>query len=273
MRSYENPLVNISFNIVIPTLILVYLPLEPMITLLIAISFPIGYGVYDKLIRRQTNWISFIGLVSVLLTGGIGLLELDAFWIAVKEAAVPFVIGLFVLMSAYSRDPIVKVLLYTPAVLDVGLIASRIRDRGEERAFNRIFVTASYFLALSFLFSTIVNYVLARIIVTAPSGTALFNEQIGRMTALGFVVISVPMMVLMILVMIFIFRRLSALTGLSWEELVSKHGSEPDDARENEHTGAYDEPDEDAGHTDDAFEDRSGGGVDEERARIRTHER
>lgn len=273
MRSYENPLVNISFNIVIPTLLLVYLPLEPTITLLIAISFPIGYGVYDKLIRRQTNWISFIGLISVLLTGGIGLLELDAFWIAVKEAAVPFVIGLFVLISAYSRDPIVKVLLYTPAVLDVGLIAERIGQRRQERAFNRVFVTASYFLALSFLFSTIVNYVLARIIVTAPSGTALFNEQIGRMTALGFVVISVPMMILMILVMIFIFRRLSDLTGLSWEELVAKHGSEPGDAGKDEDKRTHEQPDEDAGHADGSSEDRSGRGLEEERTRIRHDER
>jgi hypothetical protein len=35
-----------------------------------------------------------LGFVSVLLTGGIGLLQLDPKWIAVKEAAVPAVIGL-----------------------------------------------------------------------------------------------------------------------------------------------------------------------------------
>ena len=259
MRSYENPLVNIAFNIVIPTLLLIYLPLDPTITLLIAISFPIGYGAYDKLVRKQTNWISFIGLVSVLLTGGIGLLELDAFWIAVKEAAVPFVIGLFILISAFSRDPIVKVLLFSDAIMDVKRISAIVEERKVKREFDQVFVIASYLLALSFLLSTVINYVLARIIVTAPAGTALFNEQIGHMTALGFAVISVPMMVLMVLVMIFILRRLSALTGLSWEDLVAKHGSEPDDSGDGKSDDAESEPDEDADH--------SGQSVSEDRAR------
>jgi hypothetical protein len=274
MRSYENPLVNISFNIIIPTLLLIHLPLEPAITLIIALSFPIGYGIYDKLVRRQTNWISLIGLISVLLTGGIGLFELDAFYIAVKEAAVPFVIALIIFLSTLSRDPIVKVLLFTEAVLDTELIEARIRERENEKRFDKVFVTASYLLVLSFLISTIINYVLARIIVTAPAGTALFNEQIGRMTALGFVAISVPMMILMVLIMVFIFNALSRLTGLPWEALVSKHGSEPHRSRPDEDERADDKPDEDAGHVrDTASEDRSRGGLQKQPARIRRDER
>ncbi len=35
-----------------------------------------------------------LGLISVLLTGGIGLLELDPQWLAIKEAAIPGIIGI-----------------------------------------------------------------------------------------------------------------------------------------------------------------------------------
>ncbi len=42
-----------------------------------------------------------LGIVSVLLTGGIGVLELDTQWLAVKEALIPGIIGVVVLGSTY----------------------------------------------------------------------------------------------------------------------------------------------------------------------------
>jgi hypothetical protein len=55
-----------------------------------------------------------LGLVSILLTGGIGLLQLDTRWLAVKEAAIPGLIGLAVLMSTRTRYPLVKTAAVQP---------------------------------------------------------------------------------------------------------------------------------------------------------------
>ncbi|MDP3449658.1 MAG: beta-galactosidase, partial [Anaerolineaceae bacterium] len=48
---------------------------------------------------------------SVMLTGGISLLELDPQYIAIKEAAIPGIIGLAVLGSQYTRFPLVRTLI------------------------------------------------------------------------------------------------------------------------------------------------------------------
>ena len=46
-------------------------------------------------------------------------MEIDARWLAVKEAAVPLVIGLAVMISTRTKYPLVRTLLYNPSVLDV----------------------------------------------------------------------------------------------------------------------------------------------------------
>ena len=43
-----------------------------------------------------------------------------------------------------------------------------------------------------FFLSSLLNYLLAVIILTAEPGTVAFNEQLGKMTALSFPVIALP---------------------------------------------------------------------------------
>ena len=69
----ENLLVNLICNIAVPTYVLTSLSKEehlgPLWGLVLAILFPVSYGVYDFMRRRRTNFISIIGFFSVLLTG------------------------------------------------------------------------------------------------------------------------------------------------------------------------------------------------------------
>ena len=99
----ENPWISLLINIAIPAVILMKASgedrLGPVYGLLVALAFPLAYGLTDLYRRRKVNFISALGVVSILLTGGIGLLQLDPRWIAVKEAAVPLVIGLAVVLS------------------------------------------------------------------------------------------------------------------------------------------------------------------------------
>jgi hypothetical protein len=94
----ENLLLSMAFNIVIPLLVLTKLSSEdrlgPVMALIVGLAFPLCYGIWDLLKRKQVNFVSILGLISVGLSGTFGLMELDPLWLAVKEASIPLGIGL-----------------------------------------------------------------------------------------------------------------------------------------------------------------------------------
>ena len=106
-----SPLIELLVTLVIPSLILMKLSgpenLGAVQALLLALAFPLFWGARDLWRRRKLNLFATLGLVSVLLTGGIGLLQLDTRWLAVKEAAIPGLIGLAVAISALTRYPLI----------------------------------------------------------------------------------------------------------------------------------------------------------------------
>ena len=85
-----NPLLEIAVTIIAPAVVLMQFSastsLGPMRALLLGLAFPLGWGLWDGWRRHKLNWLAVLGVVSTLLTGGIGLLALDAKWLAVKEA-------------------------------------------------------------------------------------------------------------------------------------------------------------------------------------------
>jgi hypothetical protein len=70
------------------------------------------------------------------------------------------------------------------------------------------------------LLSSILNYVLARVLLVGSPGTEEFNAQLGKMTALSYPVIALPAMVIMIAALFYLFRRICQLTHLELEEIV-----------------------------------------------------
>ncbi len=221
-----NPLLEILITLLIPSLILMKLSgpenLGAAGALLLALAFPLGWGVWDFLARRKLNLFAALGLVSILLTGGIGLLQLDTQWLAVKEAAIPGLLGLIVAISAHTRYPLVRVLLFTPALMDVERIQRALDQRGNHLAFESSLKTATWMLAGSFLFSSVMNYLLATWIVTSPTGSAAFNEELGRLTLLSYPMIALPSMLIMMLALYYLGRTLHTLAGLKLTEAL-KH--------------------------------------------------
>jgi len=215
---------SLLLNIVIPSLILVKLSspekLGAFWALLLALSFPIGFGLYELLIQKKRDVLSLVGVVSTLITGLVGFFELDAFWIAVKESAIPFVIGIFIAISPHTRYPIIKKILYGSDIIDTQKIQWALKQYGTQEAFDQHLRNASYLLAGSFFVSSLLNYFLARAIVVSPSGTTAFNEEIGKMTALSYPIIVIPSMILSVLVIYYIFRGIKKYTNFSVKELV-----------------------------------------------------
>lgn len=228
----ENPWLNIGFNLIVPSVLLFKgddwfggplerLPVEPATSLfVVALAFPLGYGVYDFARRRKWNFFSFLGIIGVLLTGGIGLLRLPPSWIAVKEAAIPGLLGLATLVSAFTRYPLVRAFLYRPEIFRVDRIRKRLSERGTEAGFERLMKRTTLLLAVSFFVSAVLNYGLARWIVVSPAGTDAFNRELGKMMAWSYPVILVPTLAVTAVALLICFRGLKELTGLSLEDLV-----------------------------------------------------
>lgn len=220
----ENVLLSLGLNIAIPAVILMKLSgenaLGPVGGLVVALAFPLTYGVVDFARRREWNIVSVLGFVSVLLTGGIGLLQLDPKWIAVKEAAVPAILGIAVVLSMRTRFPIVRTFLYNDKIIRVQEVDEALARRGNHAAFDRTLVNASWMLAGSFFVSSVLNFVLAKLIVKSQPGTTAFNEELGRMTALSYPVIVVPSMIIMIAALWYLFNRIQRLTELDLEQIL-----------------------------------------------------
>lgn len=219
----ENLLLNLVFNIALPSLILSKLSkpewLGPAGGLIVALSFPVGYGLWDFYQRRQANFISIIGFASVLLSGGLGLLEVDGFWFAVKEAAVPAIIGLAVLASMRSKRPLVRQFLLNDQVIDLPKVDQALDERGARPAFERLLANSSYFLVGSFTISAALNFGLARYLLKSPAGTPEFNEELARMNLLSWPVIVVPSMIMTMAALWYLVSGLRKLTGMELEQM------------------------------------------------------
>lgn len=218
------PFVDLMVSIVIPSVILMKFSgegdLGPAGALICALAFPIGWGGFELLRYRKKNFIALLGLISVLLTGGIGLLQLDNQWLAIKEAAIPGIIGLAVLISTYTRYPLVRTLIFNPTVFDTDLIHRRLDDGGHTETFEQRLKRANYFLASTFVFSSVMNYVLAKWIVVSAPGTEAFNEELGQMTLLSYPMIAIPSMIMMLVIFWYLWRAIRDLAGLTLEEIL-----------------------------------------------------
>jgi hypothetical protein len=160
-----------------------------------------------------------LGIISVLLTGGIGLFKLDNQWLAIKEAAIPSLIGIGVLISTYTKYPLVKTLLFNPKVLHVDKINEKLEETQNTTEFNKRLMNANYLLAGTFFFSAVMNYILAKWIVVSASGTEAFNEELGQMTLMSYPVIAIPSMLMMLGVFYYLWRTINRLSGLELEEV------------------------------------------------------
>ncbi len=228
----ENSLLNIGFNILLPILILnkgkkwfgAYL--EPHFEnvavpiLIIAVLFPVGYFIYDFLTRGKYNLFSILGLISVLMTGGIGIFEIPTKWFAVKEAAIPLLLGIAVVVSLKTPYPLIRTLLYNPEIIDVERVQERLKANQSETKFEKLLIKCTWLLALSFLISGVLNFILARWIVVSPSGSDAFNEEVSKMMAWSWPVIVIPSLIIMMVTLWLLLSGIKKMTGLGLEQVM-----------------------------------------------------
>ena len=222
----SNPLVSIIVSIVIPAIILSKFSDESHLGVLpgflIALAFPIAQSLYELIKEKKIGFIAIVGLVSIFCTGIIGVLELPTEWLAYKEAAVPLLIGAAVVISLKTPYPLIKKLFYNKELMDVDKIEGILKEKACEDKFEKILRNSTYMVGASFLLSAILNFILTKIIVHSPAGTEAFNQELGKLTALSYPVIALPSTIVMIIALLYLFKQMTKITGLTFDELMSE---------------------------------------------------
>ena len=218
----DNPLLEIIFNIIVPSIILMKLStpeyLGVILGLWLALAFPTGYAIYSYIKVKKINMFSVFGFLSTLLTGGIALFQLDVEWLAIKEASIPALIAAITIFSSYFGKPLIIRILLNPTMFKTKSIYDELYMKGNLNLFKHKISKANGILALTFIFSSVMNYILTKSVVTSPAGTIEFNEQLGQLTLLSYPIIALPSLFVMFGLMYYVSRLVTKLTGLEFNQ-------------------------------------------------------
>ncbi len=250
-KNTEHPLANILINVLIPVLALSYLSKDPEFqeslgktarlwhigpvkALITALMFPIGYGIWHFVKTRKPNFFSGLGLVSVLLTGGLTIYlwnkdgtvkpHADVLF-GLKEASIPFILGLAVIGSHYTATPLLRVFLYSDSIFDIPKIERRVDEIGGRERYQQILFRATLLFAGSFFISTVLNFGLALYFLggldhASANARELYNARVAKLTGWGFAVIGVPILIFLFFTLRQLLKGLGALTGFKDEEIM-----------------------------------------------------
>jgi len=243
----EHPLANILINVLIPVLALSYLSKDaamqadpklwhigPFKALYVALAFPIGYGVWFFVKTRKMNFFSSLGFFSVLLTGGLTLFlwnkdgtvkEHAAVLFGLKEASIPFVLGIAIIASHWSKTPLLRTFLYNDTIFDIPKIEKKVGELGRETDYGKVLLNATILFAVSFFLSTLLNFAMAMWFLgdlnhAAADAREIYNEKVAKITGWGFLVIGVPIMAFLFITLRKLLSGLRHITGLGDDELM-----------------------------------------------------
>jgi hypothetical protein len=247
----EHPLANILINVIIPVLILSLLSKDPELqaklgkvakpwhigplkAMILALAMPLGYGVWHFIKTRKGNFFSALGLISVLLSGGLtlylwkenGTVKPNAgLLFGIKEAVIPFILGIAILTSHRSQTPLIRVFLYNDTIFDIPKIERRIADISGQMEYEKILHGATQLFAASFFLSSLLNLGLAQWFFLGFDATAIdalekYNTIIAKVTGWGFAVIGVPILVFLFFTLRRLLKGLEKLTGFKDDELM-----------------------------------------------------
>ena len=218
----ENLFISLIFNVLLPVLTLskLSLYLGALPALLMALSFPFVYAIFDFYKRRVMNPISILGFVSVLIKGLFALYKVDGFWFAVQEAAIPCFLGVFTIASAWLNKPLVHYFLYNDNIFNILLLETKLKENHSSTKFKTLIWQITMIFGFAFFLGGILNYFLAIRIIVSPAGTTQFNSELAQMTMLAYGVVVVPKMIITMFGIWWFIFKLKKFTGLKINEIL-----------------------------------------------------
>lgn len=184
--------VEIGCTLVIPVAVMWFGPemLGATPALMLGLAAPLLFLLANLRREGKISPMSALSIGSVLLTGALGLIDLDARWFAIKEAALPALMGLLLFASANTRFSVLPALL--ERVLDHQKLEASLAGDSARADYQRAQQSASKTLGLVIAASGLASFLLARALVTEPSGSEAFVTQLGSYTAWSFPAVALP---------------------------------------------------------------------------------
>ncbi len=226
VRPPPNPLAELILTIALPSLVLDQLSkptsLGPFWALVVSLLFPLGFGAWCLWKKKKWTVFSVLGIVTILLSGSLGLLKLDAFWFAVKESAMPVMLGVaFPLTHRFGR-PLINALIMQPHLLNVKALNAALAGEAKRGAFEAALFRASCGMGLGMVVSSVANFFLALWVLGGKEpGSEAFVKGIGKLNWMSLLVIGVPMMGVVLLVFFWLLRQMERITGLDRDDLMN----------------------------------------------------
>ena len=175
----DHPLANILVNVIIPVVVLSLFSKDPSLqdaakpwhigplwAMVIALALPVSYGIWFFLKTKRTNFFSVLGLVSVFLTGGLtlylwnhdGTVKTNAgILFGIKEALIPLILGIAVLLSHRHATPMIRTFLYNDSIFDIVKIEQRVKELDAEKDYDEVLLGSTRLFATSFFLSALMN--------------------------------------------------------------------------------------------------------------------
>jgi hypothetical protein len=226
MPSQPNALADLALTVVLPSLVLDQLSaperLGPAGALIVSLLFPVGYAGWCWWKRSGWNLFSIIGFITVLLSGGLGLLKLDAFWFALKESAMPLALGAAFPLSHVFGKPLINALVMQPHVINLPAVGAALSTPEKNAAYQAALHRGSWGIGLATIGSAAGNFLLALHLLGGkePGGEA-FVKGIGTLNWASVLVIGLPLCAVMLAVFIWLIRRIQVITGLERDDLMN----------------------------------------------------
>ncbi|MBQ3239725.1 MAG: hypothetical protein IJB00_00920 [Akkermansia sp.] len=244
MDNGTKSLLNVLLSVLAPVLILDHcstsgpglLELGTTWAMVVALSLPLGCGVWMFLEKRKVDPITLFGLLGTILTGvvtiyantgdGAAIRPDTPWWYAAKEALIAALLGGAMLVTARRRDSMLRLFIYSDSLFDIARIENSVKENEKETEYHALLWKASAFTAGTLFCSAAANFCLSLYfllpVLSQPAEKQVleYNYAVSSMTWWGYLVIGVPLMITLILVMRFLLRRLGDLTGLDRDRLL-----------------------------------------------------
>lgn len=221
-KTPSNFLAQFVLNFVLPIFVLTRLStpdrLGPVKGLLLALAFPILYELFSVYKRRKINITSVIVIGGILLTGALGLLRVDAFWLAIRRAMPYVLIALVVIISQLIKRPLLQKLL--SQILDLKKVEDAARANHSFKKLQTLYVHLTYMVVILCSALAISGFVTTKTVVTSPPLSSAFNNELAQLRIYNIPTVIIPLIVGSFAILLYLFFRLEKITGVDTEKLL-----------------------------------------------------
>jgi hypothetical protein len=216
----DRPLADLLFNCVLPALLLArgtaWLGAGPALGA--ALAFPLVHAVWSRLAAARPSPLLPLALAGTAITGGLALFALPAGLYALKEAALPLLVALWLWTTASSPQSGLRGML--DRAVDLGAIEAAL-DPPRRAAWNAVWIGGARALAAVTALSGLVGAALAAAWIRSPGGSEAFNAELASYTAWSWPLVNLPSLLASGLVL---WRTIAAAESVSGATLAERTG-------------------------------------------------